>query len=49
VKERIFGGLEEIELEDGREWHFEELKRRILELAGEDILEMLSSSPQPEE
>jgi len=49
VKERIFGGREEIELGNEREWHFEELKRRILDLASEDIIGMLSSSPQPDE
>jgi len=49
VKERIFGGREELELGNEREWHFEELKRRILDLASEDIIGMLSSSPQPDE
>lgn len=48
VKERIFGGREELDLEGERERHFEDLKRRIIDLARNDILEMLSSSPQPE-
>ena len=49
VKERIFGGLEELDLEgEEPEQQFEELKRRILELARGEILEILSSSPQPE-
>jgi hypothetical protein len=47
VKERIFGGREEIELEDEPGQRVEELKERILELARDDIIGILSSAPEP--
>jgi hypothetical protein len=44
VKEEIFKGGEEIDLEGNIEKQFEELKHRILDLAEEDIIGVLSSS-----
>jgi len=43
VKEEIFNGGEELELEGDIEKQFEELKHRILELAKEDIIGVLCS------
>ena len=44
VKEAIFKGGEEIELEGDVETQFEELKQRVFALAKEDIIGVLSSS-----
>ncbi|NMX22320.1 hypothetical protein C5S30_07895, partial [ANME-1 cluster archaeon GoMg4] len=44
VRKDIFKGSDEIELEGDVETRFEELKHRILDLAKEDIIGVLSSS-----
>ncbi len=43
IKEEIFGGREEIELEGEIEEQIEKLKQRILAIAGDDIIGVLSS------
>ncbi len=45
VKEEIFGGAEEIELDGDVEQQIKALKRRILHLAEQDIIGKLSSPP----
>lgn len=44
VKEEIFGDSEEIELDGDIEKQIDDLKHRILHLAGKDIIDVLSSS-----
>jgi hypothetical protein len=43
IKEQIFNNTDELELEGDVERHFEELKHRVLELAKEAIIDLLSS------
>ncbi len=49
VKEEIFRGGEEIELDGDVEKQFEDLKQRILDLAEEDIIGVLSSTTAKDE
>jgi hypothetical protein len=44
IQEEIFKNSDEIELTDDLEQHFEDLKQRVLELAKEDVIGVLSSS-----
>ncbi|MGC9443714.1 MAG: DUF2117 domain-containing protein [Candidatus Methanospirareceae archaeon] len=46
VKAVIFNGRDEFELSDELDQQFEEMKRRILELAGEKLVGVLSSEPR---
>ncbi len=49
VKEAIFNGRDELELSGEVEQQFEAIKRRILELAGDELVGVLSSAPRDAE